>query len=354
MNNPTEKTAREWGWGIIGTGNIANKFADDLHFAPGAKRAAVYSRKVETAQAFADAQDFLRAYDDLDSFLGDDAIDIVYIATPHTVHVEQALACINAGKATLIEKPIAMTSDEVKAIQDAAVQKGVFVMEGLWSRFLPAIQRAKAMLDGGALGKPIRAEVSLQYERSYDPEDRLFAPELGGGVLHDLGVYPISICSYLFGTPQLTESKWFTAPNGVNAHAQFTLKCNGVTVAVETSLMKTGENCLVIYCEKGVLRLDRHFLRAKRITIWKGVRTSVPSMYPALVDRIRYKLGLHGGKTQRFERMGTGLHYQAAAVQAALGQELISHPVMPLEQSAMALDIIAEILDNPAVGPCSH
>lgn len=353
MINPTEKAAREWGWGIIGTGNIANKFADDLHFASGASRAAVYSRRIESAQSFATAQDFGTAYDELDSFLADDTVDIVYIATPHTLHAEQALACIDAGKATLIEKPIAMTSDEVATIQNAAVKKGVFVMEGMWSRFLPAIQRAKAMLDSGELGKPIRAQVSLQYERSYDPKDRLFAPELGGGALHDLGVYPISISSYLFGSPELVSSKWFAAPNGVNAHAQFTLRCNDVTVEAETSLITTGENCLVIYCEKGVLRIDRQFVRANRITVWKGQRTSVPSMYPAMIDRVRYKLGLHGGKTQRFDHMGTGLHYQAAAVQAVLGQGLNSHPIMPLEQSAMALDIIAEILARPSDGPCS-
>lgn len=348
MQNPAQTSSHSWGWGVIGTGNIATKFIDDLQFVPGARKTAVCSREANSANMFAERFGFENAHDDLGKFLSDPNLDIVYIATPHTAHVEQALACIDAGKAVLIEKPIAMTSKDVALIQEAAHAKGVFVMEGMWSRFLPAVQRAKAVLDSGKLGKPLRAEVELNYHRDYDPDDRLFAPALGGGVLHDLAVYPVSVSSYLLGQPTLLDSRWFAAPNGVNTRAEFRLSCDGVPVGVKTSFDFNGENCLTIYCEDGVLRIDRQFVRAERLTIWEGPRVSVPKTFPGFMNRALYKLGLQGGKKHHFERMGTGLNYQAAAVQAALAQGLLSHPVMPLSESAMALDIIAEILEKPA------
>ena len=348
MQEPIQSSSRVWGWGIIGTGNIATKFTEDLQYATGARKVAICSREVKNAEAFSKAFEFENAYSDMDAFLSDPNLDIVYIATPHTAHVDQALACINAGKAVLIEKPIAMTSSDVAIIQKAAQAKGVFVMEGMWSRFLPTIQRAKAILESGQLGKPLRAEVELQYNREYDPDDRLFSPELGGGVLHDLAVYPISISAYLLGAPKLVNSQWFAAPNGVNTRANFQLSCGGTKVGVKTSFDLTGENCLTVFCENGVLRVDRQFVRAKRLTIWDKPRPSIPKSYPSLLARALNKFGFHGGKKQQFERMGTGLHYQAAAVQAALGQGLQSHPIMPLDDSAIALDIIAEILETPA------
>lgn len=348
MQNPAQTSSRSWGWGVIGTGNIAAKFVDDLQYVADAAKIAVCSRQATSAQVFAERFGFKKAYDNLDTFLANPDLDIVYIATPHTAHIEQALACIHAGKAVLIEKPIAMASSDVAVIQKAAQAKGVFVMEAMWSRFLPAIQRAKTILESGELGKPLRAEVELNYQREYDPNDRLFAPALGGGVLHDLAVYPISVSAYLLGQPSLVDSQWLAAPNGINIRAKFRLSSDGVPVDVNTSFDFMGENCLTIFCDNGVLRIDRQFVRAERLTIWSGPRTSVPKTFPGLLARALYRFGLQGGNKQQFERMGTGLHYQAAAVQAALGQGLLSHPVMPLGESAMALDIIAGILKKPA------
>lgn len=348
MQNPVDMSSRSWGWGVIGTGNIASKFVDDLQYVPNARKVAVCSRNADNAQAFARRFAFDNSYGDIDAFLADPKLDIVYIATPHTTHVEQALAGIDAGKALLIEKPIAMVSSDVAKIKKAAKARSVFVMEGMWSRFLPAVQRAKAIMDAGNLGRPLRAQAELNYHREYDPIDRLFAPALGGGVLHDLAVYPISVCTYLLGKPSLNHSRWFAAPNGVNIRAEFQLACEGIPVEIKTSFEFEGENCLTIFCENGVLRIDRQFVRAERLTIWDQPRVSVPKIYPGLVARALYKFGLQSGEKQQFERIGTGLHYQAAAVQAALGQGLQSHPVMPLGESAMALDIIAEILTKPS------
>lgn len=348
MQNPEQTSSRSWGWGVIGTGNIASKFVDDLKYVVGAKKIAVFSRQLDTAQNFAQRFEFDSAYSDMDAFLANPKLDIVYVATPHTAHVEQALACIEAGKAVLIEKPIAMNSTDVAVIQKAADANGVFAMEAMWSRFLPAIQRAKAVLESGKLGKPVRAAAELNYHRDYDPNDRLFDPALGGGVLHDLAVYPISISAYLLGQPSLERSQWSAAPNGVNMRAAFSMACNGVPVDIQTSFDFEGENCLTIYCENGTLRIDRPFLRAKRLTIWDQARLSVPKTYPDFFARILYKLNLQSGKRHHFERLGTGLHYQAAAVQAALGQGMQSHPIMPLSESAAALDIIADILEKPA------
>lgn len=349
IQEQSAKPTHQWGWAIIGTGNIASKFAHDLQYVPSAKKSAVFSRSQDSADKFAAQFGFANAHSDLSQLNTAANIDIVYIATPHVAHVEQALACIDAGKAVLIEKPIAMSAADVKTIEDAAKAKGVFVMEAMWSRFLPAVQRAKAILDSGELGKPLRAEASLHYDVAFQPENRLFAPNLGGGVLHDLGVYPISVSSFLLGEPKLMESMWQAAPNGVNNNAQLMLECGCTPSFVQTSFNHEGENSFIVYCEKGVLRIDRHFLRADSLTVWNEPRESVPSSSVSFLAKLRTKLKLHGGKTQRFERLGTGLHYQAAAVQAALGQNLTSHPTMPLVESAQVLNVIEQVLEKKAV-----
>src|SRR5690606_27391338 len=138
-----------FGWGIVGTGNIARQFAADLAYAPGAGIAAVHSRVAEKAEEFRSAFGAGRGYTDFDALLADSAVDAVYLATPNALHAGQALRAIAAGKPVLVEKPLALSVAEVEEIEQAALAKGVFVMEAMWTRFLPAVERAKASIDAG-------------------------------------------------------------------------------------------------------------------------------------------------------------------------------------------------------------
>lgn len=339
---------KTWNWGIIGTGAIAHKFADDLSHVADARKAAIFSRTLDNAKIFAAKHSFADSFDDLQKFLVQPDLDIVYIATPHIAHHAQALAAIKAGKNVLIEKPITMTANEAEQINSAANAKGVLVMEALWSRFLPAIQRAKTILEQGDIGTIKRAEASLYFNREYDPADRLFDPALGGGVLHDLGVYPVSLARYLIGELQLVSSSWKAAPNGVNKSAILNLKSSEVQITIKVGFGPEQDNTFDVYGDTGALRIDRHFVRAESMTIWRGPQSQLPPASGGLVSRLGNKFALQGGKRENFVRESHGLNFQAAAFQAALGQKLLEHPVMPLNESAEVLQIIEQVLANPA------
>ncbi|MGB7431281.1 MAG: Gfo/Idh/MocA family oxidoreductase [Ahrensia sp.] len=342
-----DQSKTTFNWGIVGPGTIAEKFAEDLVAVPGAARYAVCSRDEGRAAAFAQTYGFAKHFGDMDAFLADDALDIVYIATPHPFHVDQAIAAIEAGKAVLIEKPITMTADEARRIEAATKASNVFVMEALWSRFLPAIQRAKAIVDSGQLGPVIRAEGILHFHRPFEAEHRLFNPATGGGVLLDLGVYPLSIARFLLGPMTLESAQWRAAPTGVDKHATLTLKAAAGPVSIrcgfEEDRADEGDNTFTIFGEKQTLRIDRHFLRTESVTVWDKPRDAVPSAR-GLIGRVLHKSGLGTGKTQRFARSTTGLNFQAAAVQYALANGMTSHPTMPLHQSIEVMKIIEAAL----------
>lgn len=340
----------EFNWGIIGPGTIAEKFAQDLASVPGAQRYAICSRDKERAAGFAKAHGFAMHFDSMDAFLADDQLDIVYIATPHPLHASQAVAAIEAGKAVLIEKPITMTADEALTIHTAAKANNVFVMEALWSRFLPAIQRAKAIIESGSLGTIQRAEASLHFHRPFEAGHRLFNPEAGGGALLDLGVYPLSIARFLLGPLTLKNAQWTPAPTGVDNSATLQLTAANAPLSIscgfEEEIDGEGDNTFVIYGDKQTLRIGRHFLRADTMTIWSKPLEAVPSSRGTF-NRIIQKIGFGGGNTQQFERATTGLNFQASAVQYALSNGLISHPVMPITDSIEVMEIIeAALLPN--------
>lgn len=334
-------------WGIIGPGAIAEKFARDLRFVPGAIAHSVCSRDQERAAAFANTHGFAKHYSAIDTFLADPELDIVYIATPHPFHLDQALAAIDAQKSVLIEKPVTMTADQARHIHQAAQAKGVFVMEALWTRFLPAVQRAKALVDSGQLGAIGRAEATLHFHRPFEAGHRLFDPALGGGVLLDLGVYPLSVMRFLLGALKLETAQWQAAPTGVDMQAKLSLSAGKVPVSISCGFEKShaheGENTLVLYGEKKTLRLDRHFLRAQSLTVWDEPMQAAPQSR-SLVNRLRNKIRMGSGTTERFGRTTTGLNFQAAAVQYACANSIVSHPTMPMDQSVEVLAIIEAAL----------
>lgn len=350
-DDQTTHSAKRYGWGVWSTGNIAGQFATDLDHVDGAVRAAVCSRDLSRAQAFADRLGFATAHDDGDAFVNDPSVDLVYIASPHTAHIEQALAAIGVGKPVLIEKPIAMTSAEARRIGEAARAAGVFAMEALWARFLPGMAHAKAMIAEGKLGKIERAEASLIFHRAFDPADRLFDPAVGGGASRDLAVYPISIAAHLLGLPTLEEAAWQPAPNGVDLSAQFRLRCGNVPVTAEIGFVETaddiGENTFIVQGDRATMRIDAPFIAAPSITLWEGPRAATPRR-KGLFDKISRRLPLDGRRSITFDRKSKGLCFQAQAVQAAVSAGLLEEPRMPIEESAHVLTVIEDILDRPA------
>ncbi|MCB2178554.1 Gfo/Idh/MocA family oxidoreductase [bacterium] len=209
-------------WGILGPGRIAEKFAKDLQVVPDAALVAVASRS--------GGQDFARkfsvpvVYDSYQALAEDPNIDAVYIATPHNFHYEQAKLCLEAGKPVLVEKPLTVNAKEAEALIELSQRKGVFLMEALWSRFLPVYQTVRNWLDHGMIGEVIALRASFCFRARQDEQDRWLNPNLAGGTLLDLGIYPISVF------------QWITGQNPVNVQALGTLGDTGVDITLSVNM----------------------------------------------------------------------------------------------------------------------
>lgn len=189
------------GWGILGPGGIAKSFAADLAKAPDAALVAVGSRSRRRAEAFADQFDVRRAYDDYAALMADPDVDVIYIATPHPFHHAQTIACLARGKAVLCEKPLAVNARQVQEMIDCAAANGRFLMEAMWTRFLPVIETVRTWLAAGRIGEVRMMAADFGFAASWAPDHRLFAPELAGGALLDVGVYAVALAAMVFGGP---------------------------------------------------------------------------------------------------------------------------------------------------------
>ena len=184
-------------WGFWGSGAVARDVAADMPLVADAELHAVASRTRANAERFATRFGAARSYGSLEDLLNDEAIDVVYIATPHTHHMEDCINCINAGKAVLCEKPFTLNARQAAKVAGAALRANVFCMEAMWTRFIPAIQEVKRLIDAGELGVVKMLSANFAYPSYYDPGARLFSLEHGGGALLDRGVYTLSLTRHL-------------------------------------------------------------------------------------------------------------------------------------------------------------
>jgi predicted dehydrogenase len=203
-------------WGVVGPGRIADKVVRDLPHVPGAVLTAVASRSEERAAAFAAEHGAERAHGSYRAIVDDPDVDVLYVATPHPQHRAVTLAAIRAGKAVLVEKAFTVTPAATREIVDLARERGVFVMEAMWTRFQPAIVRLRELLADGAIGEVQSVQADLGAQHSTDPADRFYNPALGGGALFDVGVYPISFAQMVLGTPETVAAHGALSDTGVD------------------------------------------------------------------------------------------------------------------------------------------
>jgi predicted dehydrogenase len=224
-------------WGIAGPGRIAEKVAADFVHVPDAELVAVGSRSAERAAAFAARHDIARAHGSYAELIADPDVDAVYIATPHPQHRALAIACLEAGKAVLVEKAFTATVAGAESVIEAAQTHSVFAMEAMWTRFQPAMTVLRGWLDDGAIGEVRGVQADLGVVREFDPSDRLFAPELGGGALLDLGVYVVSFAQWLLGNPSRVLCTGTLGRSGVEEEASLLVEfASGATATLMTSL----------------------------------------------------------------------------------------------------------------------
>ncbi len=210
-------------WGILGAGSIANRFCSDVKPLSDHKIAAVGSRDKAKADTFADKYEIRNRHDSYESLVADPDVDVIYVATPHPFHKEHALLALRAGKAVLCEKPFTINAGEAEIVVKEARDRSVFLMEGMWSRFFPALVRMRELLAEGAIGDPRLLQCDFGFRSGVNPEGRLFNPALGGGGLMDVGVYTVSLASMIFGTPNRSTSLANIGSTGVDEEAAMLL-----------------------------------------------------------------------------------------------------------------------------------
>jgi predicted dehydrogenase len=193
-------------WGILGPGKIAEKFAHDLALVKNAEIRAVASRSLDRAIAFGGRHFGARPYSSYEAMVKDGEIDIMYIATPHTFHLEQTLLCLENGIPVLCEKPASINQKEVQMMVDASRQNNVFFMEALWTRFIPSMRKVLDIVESGIMGEVDHVEAEFCFTAPVDPLSRLYDMSLGGGSILDIGIYPAFLAYLLLGIPKSIQA----------------------------------------------------------------------------------------------------------------------------------------------------
>jgi predicted dehydrogenase len=322
---PADRPVR---FGVVGTGGIATAFTEDLRLLDDAQVVAVGSRSQEKADAFAAAYGIERAHATYEGLLSDGEVDVVYVATPHPWHHPVAMQALAGGKAVLVEKPFTMTGDEAQDVADAARRMRSFCMEAMWARFTPHFVRVREVLASGELGEitTLIADHGQWFPR--DRNSRLFAPELGGGALLDLGIYPVSFASMVLGTPTRVTARASSAFTGVDAQTSVILEHAGGAHAVLTTTLRavTPTRACIIGTE-GSLEIEGPFYAPSAFTVTP-----------------------REGKPWRYEEPheGIGLRHQAAEVVRCLRAGLTESPTMPLDETVAVMRTLDEIREQTA------
>jgi predicted dehydrogenase len=255
-------------WGFVGPGRIARLVAADMQHVPHARLSAVASRSPQRAQEFAREFGAERAHGSYRAIVEDPDVDVLYIATPHPQHHAIALAAIEAGKALLVEKAFTATVAGAEEVVAAARERGVFVMEAMWTRFQPAVVRARELVEQGALGQVRLVQADLGVDKAFDPADRLFAAELGGGAMLDLGVYVVSFAQHFLGVPDRLEVVGSLAPTGVDLEAALLLGYDdGRAATLLTSLRQPSPGSARVIGTEGVIEVPPRFHHPHAVTL---------------------------------------------------------------------------------------
>ncbi|MBD3344902.1 MAG: gfo/Idh/MocA family oxidoreductase [Chitinivibrionales bacterium] len=255
-------------WGIIATGDIAHTFASQFSRVPGATLLGVGSRSAQRAEEFARTYGIPRSYGSYRALVDDPAIDAVYIATPHNLHYENTLMALEAGKAVLCEKPFALNAVQAREMVNRAREKNLFCMEAMWARFNPAFEKALELLEEHALGTITDVHADFSIYIPYDPVRRWYNPELGGGSLLDVGVYPLWLSHRLLGMPKNIHSSMAFASNGVDEKDAIICEYAGGAGAVLTSGFRgVGDRTACITGTKASLIFHSCWHRATKLTL---------------------------------------------------------------------------------------
>lgn len=309
-------------WGIAGTGSIASSFADALAQVPDARLAAVGSRSADRSAEFAARFGCGTSYASYEALAADPNVDVVYIATPHSRHLVDALLFIEAGKHVLCEKPMALSAEQGRRMAAAARERGVFLMEAMWSRFLPAYRTMVELIGEGRIGDPMMVEADFGFRKEFDPHHRLFDLQLGGGSTMDVGIYPAHLCSLVLGPPDQVQAVGDIGPTGSDDTMAAVLHHPGGALGVIKSSVRLETPCIgTVSGTKGSIHLPNRMHCAEYLVL----RTP--------------------DGEERFDRplAGNGLRFQVHEVHACLARGATESSIMPLEETLSILSTLDRI-----------
>jgi predicted dehydrogenase len=311
-------------WGIIGTGRIAHTFARDLAFIESGVAVAAGSRSMESANEFADEFAITGRYASYEELVDDPDVEAVYVATPHPMHFDNATLALERSKPVLVEKAFTVTAAQASTLVDLATSKNVFMMEAMWTRFLPHIIALRELIADGSIGEIVSVEADHGQRFVYDPSSRFFNPDLGGGAMLDLGVYPVSFASMLLGPPTKIVAMIEPAPTGVDMSDSMIFGyANGAHALLNATMASKTSTRAAIAGTKGRIEIEGDFYSPSAFSLIASDRS-----------------------VRRFEfaTQGRGLHYEAAEVARCVRSGLLESPLMPLRETVEIMATMESVL----------
>lgn len=311
-------------FGILGLGKIAHKFAHDIALVDGVELHGVGSRSLKKASAFAKAYSAKNYYDSYRDLIQDESIDVVYIATPHVFHFPLAMECLKAGKGVLVEKPCAMKTSEVLAMVAEARSRKLFLMEALWSRFIPGFIKAKEIIQSGAIGDLKLIDAKFAFPVPLDRNNRLTEAALGGGSLLDIGIYPIYLSLFLIGKPLEVQAHG-TIKNGTDRSVSINFKYKDAQAILYSSFEHKVPVEATIYGTTGRLKMHEAFHECRKITIYRDGKEE---------------------QTMEISLMGHGYTHEIMEVRDCINNGNLQSDKMSWEDSIHLMELLDKVREN--------
>ncbi|MFB8368878.1 Gfo/Idh/MocA family protein [Pseudarthrobacter sp. NPDC055928] len=326
---------RPLNWGVVATGRIAHRVTRDLALLENTVLHAVSSRSPAAAKEFAGQYGFAASYHDgpvgkgYDLLFGDPLVDVVYIATPHAQHFEVAKAALEAGKHVLCEKPLTVNAREARDLAQLAGERKLFLMEAVWTRFLPATLRALEVVRGREIGAVRWVQADLGFAATYDPNSRLFDPAAGGGALLDLTVYPLTWAVSVLGFPTKVTAAGLLNHDGIDLQNTVTLEYpDGATAQLVSSLQSSSPGTVTISGTQGWLRTGSPLYRPRRVE-YQGADGVV--------------------HVEEFPEEAEGFIHELREAARCIRAGLLESPLMPWDESVRIMGLLDSVRDQLGV-----
>jgi predicted dehydrogenase len=299
-------------WGILATGNIAHSFAGDLRLVPGARLSAVGSRSLGAAQDFAAAHGAVRAHGSYEELASDPDVDVVYVATPHSLHRANVELCLAAGKAVLCEKALALNADDAAAMVATSRASGLFLMEAMWMRCNPTILAIQDAVAAGAIGAVTAAAADFGFVPNLPSTDRVFDPALGASALLDIGIYPLTFASLFLGEPERIVSTGTLSERGIDLACSSALGyADGAVASVSCTMTAVTPCHAFVAGRRGRIELEPRFSESRGFTLTNET----------------------GQTTYKFDVRGKGYVHEIEEVHRCLQEGHTESRLVPLDDS---------------------